>query len=261
VAGYGWIPDLPDVRDYAYAAPAAKVAALPGSVDLRSGLPPSYDQGHVGSCTANAISGAFEFAVRKEGLADFMPSRLFIYYNERAMEGHIGTDSGAQIRDGVKSVAVQGVCPETEWPYDAVPADANGTFPPGAPEAQKPPDSCYEDALKNRATTYQRVARDLDQMRGCLADGYPFLLGFTVYESFESTPVTQTGMVPMPASGEQVLGGHAVLAVGYDDGPQRFIVRNSWGPSWGDNGAFHLPYAFLTNPGLSSDFWTVRVVS
>jgi len=261
-AGYGWVPDLPDARDYVYGAPAIALAALPPSADLRPGCPPVYNQGRIGSCTANAIAGAFEFEVKKQGLTDFMPSRLFIYYNERNIEGHVQFDSGAQIRDGVKSVANLGVCSETEWPYDDTPAPSEGgAFPPGAKEAQQPPPQCYQDALNNRVTTYSRVVQDLDQMRSCLASGSPFLFGFTVYASFESQAVAQSGVAPMPQPGEQVLGGHAVLAVGYDDSAQAFTVRNSWGPAWGQAGYFTLPYAYLTTPSLSSDFWTLSIVT
>jgi C1A family cysteine protease len=223
-------------------------------------MPPVYDQGQLGSCTANAIGAAFEFQQRKEQLADFMPSRLFIYYNERKIEGTVDQDSGAMIRDGIKTVAKQGVCPETEWPYEAIPADANGHFPPGSREATKPTDACYQDALKNRVTTYQRVITTLDQLRGCLAAGYPFVFGFTVYESFESQQVASSGEAPMPKAGEKQLGGHAVLAVGYDEDQQRFIVRNSWGPGWGMKGYFTLPYPYLLQDTLSSDFWTIRSV-
>jgi C1A family cysteine protease len=191
-----------------------------------------------------------------------MPSRLFIYYNERAMEGNTGIDSGAQIRDGVKSVATLGVCPETEWPYDGSASDpVTGAFPPGDPAAEKPTDTCYKDALNNRATTYSRVNRNLDQMKACLAAGYPFVFGFTVYESFESADVARTGVASMPAPDEKVVGGHAVLAVGYDDAAQTFLVRNSWGTGWGQAGYFTLPYAYLTTTGLSSDFWTIRIVN
>ena len=115
---YGWIPDLPDQRDHLYAAPPAFLAALPPSTDLRSGCPAVYDQGRLGSCTANAIGGAIEFDRMKQKLPDFVPSRLFIYYNERVIEGTVSSDSGAQIRDGIKTVASQGVCPEPDWPYD-----------------------------------------------------------------------------------------------------------------------------------------------
>jgi len=260
---YGWKPDLPDGRDHLFSAPAIALAALPPSADLRGQCPPVYDQEKIGSCTANAIGAAFEFELKKQGLTDFMPSRLFIYYNERAMEGHIATDSGAQIRDGMKSVATLGVCAETEWPYDGTPTAVDGgPFPPGDPAGEQPNETCYKDALANRATSYSRVTQDPDQMRGCLAAGYPFVFGFTVYEKFESEEVKQTGVVPMPAPGEKVLGGHAVLAVGYDDASQRFIVRNSWGPGWGQAGYFTMPYAYLgATARLASDFWTVHIVT
>ena len=259
-ARYGWVPDLPDARDLLFTAPQDMVAALPAAVDLRPGCPPVYDQEQIGSCTANAIAGAFEFEMRKQQLTDFMPARLFIYFNERLIEGTTGTDSGAQIRDGIKSVAKVGVCPETEWPYDGTPADANGQWPAGDPAGERPTDACYTDAQRNRVTSYHRVHQVLDQMRGCLAAGFPFVIGFTVYSSFESSEVAATGTVPMPAPGEAVLGGHAVLAVGYDDSTQRFLMRNSWGEGWGDAGYFTMPYAYLTDRRLSADFWTLRVV-
>jgi C1A family cysteine protease len=261
-AHYGWVPDLPDARDHLYAAPQIALAALPPSADLRSGCPPVYNQGRIGSCTANAIAAAFEFDLKKQGLTDFMPSRLFIYYNERAMEGHVQFDSGAQIRDGVKSVAKLGVCSEADWSYDDTPATSDGgPFPPGARDGEKPSPQCYHDALNNRLTTYRRVIQNLDQMRGCLAAGDPFVFGFTVYESFESQEVAHSGVAPMPQPGEQVLGGHAVLAVGYDDSAQTFTVRNSWGADWGQAGYFTLPYAYLTTRGMSSDFWTMSIVT
>jgi C1A family cysteine protease len=98
-------------------------------------------------------------------------------------------------------------------------------------------------------------------MRGCLAAGYPFVFGFTVYSSFEGQEVAKTGVVSMPTPDEQVVGGHAVLAVGYDDASQAFIVRNSWGAGWGQEGYFTMPYAYLTTRALSSDFWTIRIVT
>ncbi|MDQ6651014.1 MAG: C1 family peptidase [Actinomycetota bacterium] len=249
VARYGWVPDLPDARDHLFSAPGPTLATLPPAVDLRPGCPPVYDQGQLGSCTANAIGGALEFDLLKQGLADLMPSRLFIYYNERAIEGSTGSDSGAQLRDGIKTVNKQGVCPEDEWPYDL------------AKFTDAPPASAYADALANRATSYQRVARNLAQFRGCLAAGYPFVFGFTVYDGFESQQVASTGEANLPAAGEKVVGGHAVMAAGYDDSTQRFLVRNSWGDGWGQQGYFTMPYAYLTQRGLSSDFWTIRVVS
>ena len=246
---YGWIPDLPDQRDHLYTSPYAAGVTLPSSVDLRTSCPPVYDQGQLGSCTANAIAGALEFDEMKEGLSPIvMPSRLFIYYNERAMEGTTATDSGAQIRDGIKTVAAQGACSESEWPYDIT------KF------AVQPPSGCYQDAPQNKALTYQRVVHNLDLMRACLASGYPFVFGMTVYASFESQAVAQSGQVPMPAPNEQTIGGHAVLAVGYDDSQQVFLVRNSWGASWGMQGYFTLPYAYLSSSNLTDDLWTIRSV-
>ncbi|HEU5356349.1 MAG TPA: C1 family peptidase [Actinocrinis sp.] len=262
VSRYGWVPDLPDARDHVYAAPHLGLVNPPPRVDLRPQLPTVYDQGKIGSCTANSIAAAVEFELLRQQLADFVPSRLFIYYNERAAEGHVEYDSGAQIRDGIKSIASLGVCPETEWPYDDTPpATDGGAWPPQARAGQRPSQNCYEDALKTRALSYRRVLRTIEQLKGCLAEGFPFVFGFTVYESFESQTVAQSGDAPMPSAGEQALGGHAVLAVGYDDDTKRFLVRNSWGPEWGKGGYFTLPYAYLTEPGLASDFWTVRLVS
>jgi len=247
---YGWIPDLPDARDRLYAAPAAVMAALPPNFDLRPKCPPVYDQGQLGSCTANAIGGAIQFDRMKENLSpDFVPSRLFIYYNERAIEGTVSTDSGAQIRDGIKTVAKQGACPETDWPYDITKFTV------------RPPRADYREALHDRAVSYTRLVQNANLLKGCLASGYPFVFGFTVYESFESQAVAQSGVVPMPASGEQVLGGHAVAAVGYDDSTQRFIVRNSWGNGWGMAGYFTMPYAYVTDSNLADDLWTIRLVS
>jgi C1A family cysteine protease len=175
---YGWAPDLPDQRDHLYSAPQPILAKLPPKKDLRSGCPPVYDQGQLGSCTANAISGAIQFDQKKQKAKVFMPSRLFIYYNERVMEGSVNSDAGAQIRDGVKSVANLGVCPESEWPYDI------DKF------ANKPGTQCFKDATKCQAVGYQRLdSTNLNQLKGCIASGFPFVFGFTVYDGFESPNV------------------------------------------------------------------------
>jgi C1A family cysteine protease len=247
---YGWLPDVPDQRDHLYAAPVTYLAKLPIKVDLRTRCPAVYDQGQLGSCTANAIAAAVQFERRKQKLVpSFIPSRLFLYYNERAMEHSIASDSGAQIRDGIKSVAKQGDCPEKEWPYHI------------EKFADKPTTSCYRDALKYKAVQYQRVPQILNQMKGCLASGYPFVFGFAVYSEFESAQVAKTGIANMPAPNESMLGGHAVMATGYDDASQRFIVRNSWSKAWGMQGYFTLPYSYLTDPNLVADLWTIRLMA
>lgn len=247
-ARYGWVPDLLDARDFLYSAPEKVLAALPKSVDLRPQCPPVYDQGRLGSCTANAIVAAFEFDQKKEGLVDFMPSRLFVYYNERAIEGTIDSDSGAMIRDGIKSVHTLGVCDENAWRYDI------NRF------QEKPPADAYQQALAHQVILYRRILNRLHQLQSVLAQGYPFVFGFTVYESFESEDVAKTGVVPLPPRGEVAIGGHAVLAVGYDEAEQNFIVRNSWGSNWGLEGYCLMPYGYLTDPQLAADFWAIYSV-
>jgi C1A family cysteine protease len=248
--GYGWRRDLPDARDLLYAAPLLSLPkGLPTSVDLRSKCPPVYDQGQLGCCTGNGIAGAIQFDQMKLGKKSFTPSRLFIYYNERVMEGDVSQDNGAQVRDGIKSVGTIGAPPETDWPYDI------------AKFADQPPAKAYTDAKLDLVSSYARVSQILQQMQGCLAEGYPFVLGFTVYESFESADVAKTGIVPMPKSKESVVGGHCVVAVGYNDKTRTFILRNSWGPKWGMKGYFTMPYEYLLDSHLASDFWTIRSVN
>lgn len=248
IVRYGWQRDLPDVRDHLFAAPPAVFGALPAKVDLRPQCPPVYDQGQLGSCTANAIAAAVQFDRLKQKIADFVPSRLFIYYNERVIEHSVASDSGAQIRDGIKSVAKQGDCSETEWPY------VISKF------KTRPAQRCYSDALKYKTVSYQRITQSLAQLKSCLAAGFPFVFGFTVYESFENPAVAKSGHAPLPKPGESTVGGHAVVGVGYDDAKQWFVVRNSWGAEWGLKGYFTLPYAYVADANLASDFWTIRVV-
>jgi len=245
---YGWLPDLPDARDHYYSAPYEVTMALPTHVDLRPQCQPVYDQGQLGSCTANAIGGAVQFDWRKQQLQDETPSRLFIYYGEREIEGTVDSDSGAMLRDGIKVVAQYGAPFESLWPYDIT------QF------AVRPPAAAWTAGLQERALVYARVLQKLNQMKGCLAAGYPFVFGFSVYESFESDVVAASGVVPMPASGEALLGGHAVMAVGYDDVSQLFVVRNSWGDAWGKGGYFYMPYAYLGSQSLASDLWTIRLM-
>src|SRR6202789_2141611 len=190
---FGWIPDTPDHRDYLYSAIAPKVK-LPPKVDLRSEDSPIENQGHLGSCTANALAGNLQFLERVSGQTYKDVSRLFIYYNERAVEGTVGFDSGAMIRDGIKVLAKYGVCPESTWPYEI------------SGFTRKPTTLCYKEGLKRRITSYRRL-QTINEMLNCLAEGFPFVFGFTVYESFESLKVAQTGIVPIPKKSERTLGG------------------------------------------------------
>jgi C1A family cysteine protease len=240
---YGWKRDLPDARDLTL---HLTVQNLPAKVDLRPNCPLVYDQGEIGSCTANAIAGALEFDLLKERREPFTPSRLFIYYNERAMEGTVASDSGAELRDGCKSVASTGVCPEIQWPY------SQGLL------FVKPEAVCYQEARRDLARNYFRLPQGIAALKACLAAGYPFVFGFTVYDAFESDQVAKTGVLNLPGPHEAVLGGHAVMAIGYDDGEKRFVVRNSWGVNWGIKGYFTMPYDYVANPDLASDFWTLR---
>jgi C1A family cysteine protease len=246
---FGWIPDLPDHRDLTFSAPLTVMKKLSTSADLRSQCPPVYDQSQLGSCTANALAGAYEFDRIKEKKKDFMPSRLFIYYNERVIENTTSSDSGAQIRDGIKTLNKQGVCPEKEWPYNI------------SKFADKPTPKCYTDASKNEIQSYQRLDNtNLMLLKSCISEGFPFVFGFTVYESFMSAAVAKSGNVPMPKPNEAVEGGHAVMAVGYNDAKSVMIVRNSWGTGWGDKGYFYMPYTYITSANLCDDFWTIRLV-
>jgi C1A family cysteine protease len=260
---YGWKRDLPDTRDrvrdfykhylsnklFLKHEKISDTTKIPHTVDLRSQCPSILNQGHLGSCTANAMSNAFRFDEMKQGNPDvFIPSRLFLYYNERAMEGHTSSDTGAAVRDGMKSMNASGMCDEKNWVYDI------------SKFTEKPPQSCYDFAKNHKSIKYQRVLQRELQMKAALASGYPIVFGFTVYQSFEGEDVAKTGIVPMPAKDERTLGGHCVLMVGYDDDKKQFIVQNSWGEEWGDKGFCYFPYAFLTNANLASDFWTMEKV-
>lgn len=249
---YGWVADLPDVRDKRFSVVAP--IPLPDQVDLRFGLP-VYDQQQLGSCTAHAIAAALQHEQHRQKLPLVMPSRLFIYYNERAKEHSIRQDGGAQIRTGIKSVAKLGVCPEDMWPYDGTP------YPPNQKFAMRPPGSAFTVAKQHRAVDYARVPQTETSVRQCLALGFPIVFGFTVYEAFESEAVAKSGILSLPHPDEKPLGGHAVLCVGYDVVRRMFIVRNSWGPEWGVAGAFALPFDYLLNSDLADDLWVIRLIT
>lgn len=244
---FDWLPDLPDKRDYRYSLsfPLQQETSLPSIVDLRQYCSTIEDQGNIGSCTANALAGNMEFLENKYSMAYKDLSRLFIYYNERRIEGTVRRDSGAFLRDGIKSLVTWGVCSEDKWSYII------SLF------KRKPAKRCYTDAKSRIISSYYRLDTLVD-MKNCLADGFPFVFGFTVYDGFMSQEVANTGIVNMPGDNEKVQGGHAVCAVGYFEKEKRFLVRNSWGEAWGQNGYFTIPFDYLIDRNLSDDFWTIR---
>ncbi len=250
IARKGWKPDLPDHRDFLRdSASLPAFLSLPDKADLRPDMPPVYNQGQLGSCTANAIAAAIQHAEAKAGIAYGTPARLFIYYNERVLEGDPETDGGAQIRDGIKSVASLGACNEDAWPYDESKVlDMPG---PGA----------FALAEQHVITKYERCNQDKHDLMAAVAGGQPVIFGFTVYAAFEGPDVARTGVLGMPAAGEAMVGGHAVCIVGYDESRSAFLCRNSWSSTWGIAGYFWMPMDYVTNPGLADDFWVIEVAS
>lgn len=232
--------DKPDRRDYLYSARTARQRMIvPTSVDLRPRLNPVYDQGQLGSCTSQAICGHIYHNKRVE------TSRLFVYYNERLLEGTVNQDAGAMIRDGIKSLTIWGTPKESIWPYNI------------AAFRTRPSPNAYLRGKQFLLRSYHRIIT-LDDMINCLAEGYPFVTGLAIFTSFETQETATTGIVPLPTAGEQLLGGHAVLVVGYDLNARTFICRNSWGVNWGQAGYFTIPFLYFTNFGLAWDMWTIR---
>ena len=250
VRKYGWKKDLHDPRDFRYKVSAPDAPRiLPPLVDLRPVCPPVYDQGDLGSCTGNALASAFQFEQMRQKVPNWIPSRLFIYYNERVIEKTVNEDAGAQIRNGIKSLVDMGVCPETMWQYNT------GKF------TKKPCNGCYREALNNQVLQYERIAEHtLQGVKEALADGFPVTFGFTVYNSMETEEVAKTGMVPVPGPNDKPVGGHAVKTVGYDDSKECCIVKNSWGTDWGMKGYFYLPYWYITTLNAAADFWVLKSV-
>lgn len=252
---YGWKRDVPDHRDLLYHIEHGnefKIEQLPVRADLLNDprMPAKpYDQAQEGSCTANSGCGLMKFL--HPGLD---PSRQGLYWSERDREGTTMEDAGAQIRTTVSTLATVGVGLEASWPYLA-----DNMF-------KKPDDAYFAECSTHEVTTYSRIINGTS-MRTCLNAGFPFLIGFTVYDGFESQYVADTGFAHYPRSNEESLGGHAVLVIGYDDSFQQagplfgrkvYHVRNSWGDGWGQHGNFWVPARYFENPNLASDAWTIR---
>lgn len=245
------IPEKPDRRDHV-ADFSATSTLMPGEVNLSSSQDLVMENhGSLGSCVASAICALFHFDLKKqiEQFADFVPSVLFVNYNLRFMDTPNLNITATSLRDGLKSLKVWGMCPEPMWPYSVYKLN------------MKPPQACYRAAKNFRLLRYQAVQQTLPQLKACLAWGQAFVFGFIVHSSFHGYDVEKRGQMRMPrAKNDPVEGGHAVCAVGYDDSKSVFIVRNSWGPDWGDSGHFYMPYDYITDPRLCYDFWTASWV-
>ena len=241
---FQWKPDKLDTRDYKY---TVTPKASPNIVDLRAFCSPIENQGSLGSCTGQAIAGAIEL-LNKRNRKPTDVSRLFIYYYERLLLGTVNYDSGAYIRDGIKATNHYGASLESYWPYDI------------RKFKQEPISEAKTDALQRKVTRYERV-NDFNGCIDALSNGYPVVMGFRVYNSFMSKNVAKTGIMPYPnTKRERLLGGHAVLLVGYNKSKKVFIARNSWGINWGDRGYFYMPFN-VVNPNMSSDYWIIKSVN
>ena len=240
---FGWLPDVPDFRDLRYGDHyRVNEAAMPSKVSIRANMSPVRDQGQLGSCTGFSTCAAVEYLIPV-----FVVSPLFVYYEERAAEGSIKSDAGANIRTGIKVLNKIGAAQEAKWPYN----DGPTKF------MRKPTKTVVKDAGKRKLTTYLRCASRL-QVMSALASLKPVVIGFSCYASLESAAVDKTGVVPMPKPTERMIGGHAICLTGFDQSTKLFEFKNSWGTSWGDNGYGYLPFDYLDDRNLSDDFWCLQ---
>lgn len=239
---FGWVPDLPDHRDFQY-----KVCRVDKTrtISLRAVAGPVWDQGELGSCTGHGV-GRCDWVVSHLQGEIFMPSRLMLYYNGRKIENNVRRDDGAMIRDVVKGLAKIGVCDEARWPYNP------------KKFASSPSKAALSEASLHQAMQYERVPQSVSAIRSCLNNGLPVVFGATLYSSFDT--IGESGLVPMPRKDEGVMGGHCMAIIGHDPRTKRFEVINSWGTEWGDQGYCWFPEAYLLNTNLSDDFWVIRVV-
>ncbi|MFO0660078.1 MAG: C1 family peptidase, partial [Polyangiaceae bacterium] len=247
VSGYRYAAPPPGTKTFASARPSEK--ALPKKVDLRQHMTAVENQGQTNSCAANAVAGAYEYLV-KQHLSDeaYDVSRMFIYYNGRAVDGIENEDGGSIISSLIQSLKQHGACSEETWPFD--PAKVN----------DKPSDDAYDEAKGFLIEDTALVPTNIDAWKGAIAEGYPIIFGIKLFESFDKQ--RKPGLVPMPSNAEtsrKSHGGHAMLAVGYSDTDRVFIVRNSWGTDWGEKGYCYIPYDYLCSDKFNNgDSWIIR---
>lgn len=247
---FGWVREHPDPRDKFYAEyfPEEAEGKLPiraNNSQFRSHI---EDQKNAGSCTGHAVTSVTEAHYNKAGLPFVELSRLFPYWGARSLEGTTQWDAGAYIRDVCKFIFTFGLCNEALWPY----GDSLKQI------QKKPSKAAFQNATLRKGFPYYSII-GLQQLKTNIAAGYDAIIGITVYESFMTNAVANTGNVPMPnLKTERPLGGHAIMVDGYDDVLGGLICVNSWGTGWGRSGEFTLPYGFITNPDLSDDFWVCR---
>jgi C1A family cysteine protease len=243
---YGYIPDKEDKRDLRFSAGISIFAPVPVSVDSRPFAPKVRYQAELGACTGFAVSALREFHIKRSRNTTFIGSPLFLYYEERRLEKTVEFDAGAQLRSGLKVLNKTGICTESLWPYYTY------KF------TEIPSGIAYADAFTRRTIAYNRLY-SLRDIQVCLARGGAVAIGFKVYESFET--ITESGIMPVPnIKTELLLGGHAVLVVGYVKnamwpGGGYLIVLNSWSEQWGDKGYFYMPFACAKS--LIVDMWTI----
>ena len=248
--GLGWKPDLPDLRDYGFKAELQDFTTFPRRLDWYDGItniPACYNQLQTSSCVGNSTARVINLRelIQGEPAVPFMPSRLFLYFNARQLEGSSGADDGARIRDCIKSAIIDGVCPELESPFD--PAMVNAM----------PSDQCYTDAQKLEAISYRRVNNlSLQDIIAALNVG-PIVGGISVYTSFMDST---NGIIRMPSGNDTLEGGHALAWTAYSMDDRTFTFDNSWGPGWGMQGRGTVPFDYLTS-GLADDFWLIDKLS